>query len=320
MIATILTTMLMALGVATGNVSSNTYKGGNAFNNVEKETKPQLRSEEQNLSYAWAISKVDEIANNETGISTAKYYINKFDGLQPNATNGYFNIYNTTYVYSYTYQNYIVLNVLTLIKFTPYFNYNNERTRISSEVDFAYLSGTNWYGIYSDNWIATDEILDYIDLTLTNNTPNILRNYTRDAVKNNVESSTIAENTGSSYYNGNLLNAYEIVGLQAQNDYYVAMHIEIDMALNQNQQLDHANITPNQVLITGTAIIPDVNYEVVDVPNLMYTILTMPFSFISTAFNLTVFPGTPYALNFGNLFLTILAVFILMWLLNKVFK
>lgn len=47
-------------------------------------------------------------------------------------------------------------------------------------------------------------------------------------------------------------------------------------------------------------------YEVIDIPGLMFTILGMPLQWISTAFNLTIFPGTPYAINIGHLYLAIM--------------
>lgn len=49
-------------------------------------------------------------------------------------------------------------------------------------------------------------------------------------------------------------------------------------------------------------------YEVIDLPNVMLSILTMPFTFFSQAFNLTLFPNTPYALNVGHTILIIVGV------------
>ena len=64
-------------------------------------------------------------------------------------------------------------------------------------------------------------------------------------------------------------------------------------------------------------IIPNINnYEVIDIPSLLFTILTMPFAFISQAFNLTLFPGTPYQINISNLFLTILAILIFVFIVK----
>lgn len=60
--------------------------------------------------------------------------------------------------------------------------------------------------------------------------------------------------------------------------------------------------------------------DVVDIPQLMFTILTLPFAFISQAFNLTLFPGTPYAINISNLIVCLIAVFLLIFVLNIIKK
>lgn len=73
-------------------------------------------------------------------------------------------------------------------------------------------------------------------------------------------------------------------------------------------------------IITGTNVIPTETYEVVDIPGLMWQILAMPFAFISQAFNLTLFPGTPYQVNISNLFLSIIAIFVFVWLIGLFFK
>lgn len=61
---------------------------------------------------------------------------------------------------------------------------------------------------------------------------------------------------------------------------------------------------------------PTIITEVVDIPGLMFTILGMPFTWLSTAFNLTIFSGTPYAVNISNLLLAILGVLIFIFLLK----
>lgn len=63
-----------------------------------------------------------------------------------------------------------------------------------------------------------------------------------------------------------------------------------------------------------------INYEVVDIAGLMFNIIAMPFSFISQAFNLTIFPNTPYEINFGNIFLTIMTTLILLFVIKLVMK
>ena len=74
------------------------------------------------------------------------------------------------------------------------------------------------------------------------------------------------------------------------------------------------------IVITGTNIIPDGTYEVVNIPGLMFEILGMPFAFVSQAFNLTLFPGTPYQLNIANLFLSIIAILVFVWIIKIFIK
>lgn len=65
----------------------------------------------------------------------------------------------------------------------------------------------------------------------------------------------------------------------------------------------------------------DIHYtEIVDIPGLLLTILGMPFAFVSQAFDLTVFPGTPYAVNLSHIFLAIIAAGILIFIIKKVLK
>lgn len=72
-----------------------------------------------------------------------------------------------------------------------------------------------------------------------------------------------------------------------------------------------------QATITATYIAVDTQYEVVDIAGLMFNILGMPFTFISTAFNLELFPGTPYYVNISNLLLGIFALIVFIWIMKK---
>lgn len=58
--------------------------------------------------------------------------------------------------------------------------------------------------------------------------------------------------------------------------------------------------------------------EVIDLPGLMFQILGMPFAFISQAFNVTLFPNTPYQVNISNIFLTLIAILIFLWLIKLI--
>lgn len=78
---------------------------------------------------------------------------------------------------------------------------------------------------------------------------------------------------------------------------------------------DHIPITT-----TYTATIDTNNYEVIDLPGLMFDILGMPFAWLSTAFNLTIFPGTPYAINISHIIMAILGCLLLIVIVKKVIK
>ena len=62
---------------------------------------------------------------------------------------------------------------------------------------------------------------------------------------------------------------------------------------------------------------PGITYEVIDIPGLMMYILGMPFSFISTAFNLTLFQGTQYQINISSIFMTIVFALLLIFIIRK---
>lgn len=74
--------------------------------------------------------------------------------------------------------------------------------------------------------------------------------------------------------------------------------------------------TGRALTVTGTNIIPTGNYEVVDIGGLMFQILTMPFTWYSMAFNITLFEGTPYAVNISQLLLALIAVLVFVFILK----
>lgn len=63
-----------------------------------------------------------------------------------------------------------------------------------------------------------------------------------------------------------------------------------------------------------------VNSEYIDLPGLMFQILSMPFAFISQAFNLTLFPGTNYQINIANTLMVFLGVLAIAAILKVVIK
>ena len=64
----------------------------------------------------------------------------------------------------------------------------------------------------------------------------------------------------------------------------------------------------------------NITQEVVPLIPLMYTILTLPFTFITSAFNLTIFQGTPYQVNIGNIVVIIFEALILLFIIKIIMK
>lgn len=77
---------------------------------------------------------------------------------------------------------------------------------------------------------------------------------------------------------------------------------------------------PNTRTITGSIIAGTATYEYIDIPGLMYTVLTLPFTFISQAFNITIFVGTPYQVNIGALVISIVGALIMIFLIRMILK
>ena len=60
--------------------------------------------------------------------------------------------------------------------------------------------------------------------------------------------------------------------------------------------------------------------EIVDIPSIMLLILTLPFSFLSQAFDLTLFKGTQYAFNAADIILTIVGAIIIFYIIKLIIK
>ena len=113
-----------------------------------------------------------------------------------------------------------------------------------------------------------------------------------------------------------IIDIMPVVQAYLDNQVFPYAHVPtIATAENIDQEL-----TTQVININGTNIIPTGTYEVLDIPGLMWEILTMPFAFVSQAFNLTLFPGTPYQINISNLFLSIIGVFVFIFLIGLIIK
>lgn len=66
------------------------------------------------------------------------------------------------------------------------------------------------------------------------------------------------------------------------------------------------------VVDTGSATSP----EVIDIGGIMWDIIGMPFTFINQAFDVTLFPGTIYQFNIGNLFKGLIAILAILFVVK----
>lgn len=75
----------------------------------------------------------------------------------------------------------------------------------------------------------------------------------------------------------------------------------------------------NSISVSNTTpIIWD--YQVLDLPSVIFTIFTLPFTFMTKAFDVTIFPGTPFQVNFSNLVMLILGGITFIYIIHFLFK
>ena len=96
----------------------------------------------------------------------------------------------------------------------------------------------------------------------------------------------------------------DIVVNDAHNIYYN------DLNYDFNEDVDRWEIIVNITSVSDPSVI--------DVPGLLFTILTLPFTFFTQAFDLTLFPGTPYAINISDVLLAIICILLLIYIIKLV--
>ena len=79
-------------------------------------------------------------------------------------------------------------------------------------------------------------------------------------------------------------------------------------------------ISTFEITINSLAWAPylESGYEILDINSLLFTILTMPFTFFSQAFNFTFFEGTAYAFNISDTLLLVLCALIIIYLVKLI--
>ena len=103
-------------------------------------------------------------------------------------------------------------------------------------------------------------------------------------------------------------------------------YIYLNFSYTYTQEYSNFNPTTvfnnvfNEIITTGTWTANATGDGAIDIVGTLFEILGMPFAFISYAFNLTLFPGTPYALNISHLFLALLVSGIVIFVIKKIYK
>lgn len=300
----------------------------NCANTYTKTTNPQ---DEQTGPYLYANYEITQ----------------KLSDKAPQNNYGNFEIYNYCGLQYDMYQDdsdYLYYNTFVIIAYTPYNNINSSQIslRINLNNNMSDLSQQYINTQYNLNYITATTTTDLGNLLNTSNWTNINKSkrddnnaqnntYWETAYTFNLQKNTIAQ------FNDEIdpLNAQDIysttisnINLQSKKTTYIIMQIQLDMTINSaNPSLLKNIYDPNEntmLLYTrNIEIISGINettytQEIIDIPNLMFTILGLPFTFISQAFNLTIFPGTPYQVNFSNIFLGFIAIALLLWVLKLI--
>lgn len=116
-------------------------------------------------------------------------------------------------------------------------------------------------------------------------------------------------------------NTYTIYNTQYY--YMIEQYWQFDPTAINDNGAGLVNINPNGNGIYQNVyyIVPtNPNVEVIDLPGLMFEVLGMPFAWISTAFNFTIFPGTQYAVNISHILMAVVIGLIGIYIVKKFIK
>ena len=181
------------------------------------------------------------------------------------------------------------------------------------------FNGTNGSELYYQDY--------YFQYTSSSSMPNIdtfllSNNYTLNQL-DTLKNTTLTNLTGSNA-EIDTVDANASITTPTNYKYYrwrLEMRIDDPTTITpQNAINDTAHYYENVKVVYFYNTNVEIHQEVIDLPGLLFSILGMPFAWISTAFNLTIFPGTPYAVNLSHLFIAIIGALILIIILKKILK
>lgn len=126
------------------------------------------------------------------------------------------------------------------------------------------------------------------------------------------------------------LNYYQVYsGISISQENIIQKNVGYKLVLNDYklniQNFTYSYVEPNTPEITISKDLEIIYYynkvpsgktEVIDMWGLVATMVSIPFTFLSQAFNLTLFAGTPYAFNFSSLLLTFVCLLVILLILK----
>jgi hypothetical protein len=318
LIPTILTILLPSL--PNGNNFNPPIKNADPVSIISWDIGNAIKTSSQTL--------INQSGNAYISANISKYNINK--------SNDYINIKETTYTQTIQLTN----GYDSLYQIQNYYDYNTIRYETSAIIitEITTYSGiTNNTIDYEISLLNNNYVSGYPEINIdliqykTNNDLSEYINQANYAILNNQLTMFTDITNNFSYTQTKNINDYTLdeqynitTSIQLNNIWktYMITYVKwvddtAEFLAISGYHIDNDLITMDTGEIFGSIYVGG-GYEYIDIPNLMFTILTLPFSFISQAFNLTLFPNTPYSINIGNLFLSVVAIILLMWLLQKI--
>lgn len=237
--------------------------------------------------------------------------------------NDHLDIHTNNYSSNTYYEGNITLDNFYIAQITPYYDIDDTDIDLTLRIRFNFNDTTGQTIRYSA--IITDDstCIDYINRNDFNANGSLIGDQYWTSLQENLRFFTWIYNDEQSNYNSNT-NPYLEIPIENQainkdTTTYVVVYAytyfsAINIGYNESRQnkfmsVENLNLTAT-ILNYGRAI------EIVNIPGLMFDVLTLPFAFISQAFNLTLFPGTPYQVNISNIFLALIGISLLLWVLK----
>lgn len=260
-----------------------------------------------------------------TPSSGHSYFNAKYTGAYNNTANNIYwssSAYSQTSAITTTSPNYdLTGHYFQLAQFTKYLNTSSVTMTYGNEITLSTATSTadvsiNWFVYFTNQNMDT-----YSDISTWNTTSPIWPSSALMAKSELLSSGTTIVTASES----STPHVLSFSGLRDQITdtsfcFFVLASFSTSSSLF-NTALVSTYWTPTTTTALFTMTTPlTINYEVIDIPGLLYNILTAPFTFISQGFNFTLFGGTPYAINVGSLMIGIIGFMILVFIVKMIFR